>query len=222
MEVISRKDALALGLRFYFTGEPCKHGHVAKRYVSTYFCKECMDARYAENPDLVKSRTKGNYTQNLEAYKQKKQDYYQKNKAEISEKAKRRYHSNKDKYSEASANWRLKNRAKLKVSKREYAAKNLPLINKHSAQRRAAKRQAVPLWLTKEDNANIRGMYEMAARLSSCLRIKHHVDHIVPLRGKSVCGLHVPWNLQAIPERLNLAKNNKLLLQEPSPLEDQS
>jgi 5-methylcytosine-specific restriction endonuclease McrA len=47
--------------------------------------------------------------------------------------------------------------------------------------------------------------------MSSATGVRHEVDHIVPLKGKSVCGLHVPWNLRVIPERENRSKGCELV-----------
>jgi hypothetical protein len=44
-EIISRADARAKGLKRYFTGKPCKRGHVVKRRVDTGDCVECLNQR---------------------------------------------------------------------------------------------------------------------------------------------------------------------------------
>lgn len=74
------------------------------------------------------------------------------------------------------------------------------------AARRAAKLNATPTWLSDEQRADITSIYEEARRLSESHFEPYEVDHIVPLRGVSVSGLHVPWNLRPIPARSNRAK----------------
>ncbi|SLN30327.1 hypothetical protein [Roseisalinus antarcticus] len=76
-----------------------------------------------------------------------------------------------------------------------------------SAMVRAGK--AAPPWLTTEDKKQILAIYEAAEAMHMATGIPHEVDHIVQLFGKNkageqvISGLHVPWNLRAIPKSLN-------------------
>lgn len=53
-------------------------------------------------------------------------------------------------------------------------------------------------------------MYFESVRLTEETGVQHEVDHMVPIAGKNVCGLHVPWNLRVIPRLDNIRKSNKL------------
>lgn len=65
--------------------------------------------------------------------------------------------------------------------------------------------RATPPWI---DRKAIDAVYREAARITAETGIMHHVDHVVPIAGKGVCGLHVPWNLEIVPAMENLSKNN--------------
>lgn len=85
----------------------------------------------------------------------------------------------------------------LKRHPEKYTARN--------AARKAAKIQATPIWA---DQAAIESIYAESRRLTEETGILHHVDHIVPLRGRNVSGLHVEFNLRAIPAVENQRKSN--------------
>ena len=69
--------------------------------------------------------------------------------------------------------------------------------------RYANKKQRAPSWLTKAQRAEMEGMYMFCQLFNG-----FEVDHVVPLCGKSVSGLHVPWNLQILSAQQNRAKSN--------------
>ena len=77
------------------------------------------------------------------------------------------------------------------------------------ARRRAAKLNATPKWLTKEDKKRISDIYKLRELCSRLDNVEYHVDHVIPLQGENVCGLHVPENLRVVLAEYNLAKNNK-------------
>ena len=77
----------------------------------------------------------------------------------------------------------------------------------NEGKRRAGKLNATPDWLTPEQLEEIETIYEYARSLG------YHVDHIVPLKHSKVCGLHVPWNLQALPPKENLVKHNTFIIE---------
>jgi len=78
-----------------------------------------------------------------------------------------------------------------------------------AANHRSVKLKATPQWLTKPQAEQINNFYWLAKDLKAVSGQDYHVDHIVPLQGKNVCGLHVPWNLQVLPSDINLSKGNR-------------
>jgi len=147
-------------------------------------CKACDKARY-----------KDYYQQNRENVIQKTSEYNKKNPEVNRAAVKKHYHNNKDYYLHKVKIWREINPHKSVM----YASK-----------RRAAIKSATPDWLTEAHKREIDNIFWMATDLRSVSGEDYHVDHIVPLQGKNVCGLHVPWNLQLLPSDLNFSKGNKL------------
>lgn len=87
-----------------------------------------------------------------------------------------------------------------------WAASNKATLAAKAARRRANILQATPSWANLDAIAEI---YALAERMTLSTGIEHHVDHIVPLKGRLVCGLHVEGNLQVITAAENLSKLNK-------------
>ena len=167
--------------RFYCTGKQCKRGHFGNRYKSNNECVECR----AEKNKLLKD----------------KQDKWSaENKERVNAVTRWRYHNNIEAQRERSRNKYLFNRDKVVQTNNAWMAKNPKIGNHYAAKRRAAKRQRTPIW------ADINAIKDFYAKCPE----GYHVDHIIPLRGKTVSGLHVLNNLQYLPASENQKKFNLL------------
>ena len=178
----TRKLALTKGESQYFTGRACVRGHVAPRRAHTGECLTCR----AEH--LVKWRQK-----NPNKVRQHNQTQYERFADKLIARTRQYYADNTEMCREKS---------------RQYQKKNLHLYAKIKAKRKAAELKRTPAWLTEDDHWLMEQAYEIAMRRSKLLGVQFHVDHIIPLQGKTVSGLHVPLNLRVIPAKLNRAKSN--------------
>lgn len=163
----TRAEAKAANAPYYFTGKPCKFGHVDVRATKNKRCRACnrmhVKNYVAANPDRKRAVDSA---------------YYAENAAKIIERAVR-----------YGRDWRAANRGKARAIVRKY---------------RATKLQRTPAWA---DLRAIRDFYEACPE-------GYEVDHIIPLQGKLVSGLHVLNNLQYLTIHQNRRKLNKFNLEE--------
>ena len=97
----------------------------------------------------------------------------------------------------------------VKESRKKSLQKQLSNGTKQAANKH--RRQKFNVYRLSDDyRKQIAEVYKQSRRLTDESGIQHHVDHIVPLNGIDVCGLHVPWNLQILTAAENLAKSNKI------------
>jgi hypothetical protein len=188
----TRKEAKEIGATHYYTGEPCTRGHVALRKTKGS-CVDCLKEDWVKDNEKRAEYFK-QYNHSEAGQKAKKQ-YYARNREVVIARAATRTNEAKQAYRNA---WKDRNPLEVKAS------------TKH---RRDKHKQATPKWLSLEQKAEIRKIYIDAMTVSKVTKVPYVVDHIIPLRGQDVCGLHVPWNLQIMSREENLKKSNKLLAQ---------
>lgn len=210
-QVITREEAKTAGLRFYFTGDPCKHGHVAQRNVKTTACVECH--RQHQRADREKRRAF--------LCKRSREDYAQRRSENPSlhEKALERrrqwYEQNKDRALEVHRRYREKNGDKVIARVRRYTEQNPHMKLEKDAKRRASVRNRIPAWFGEFDQFVMQEAADLSIRRYDATGTKWHVDHMIPLLARKVSGLHCATNLQVIPAATNLRKKNKPMFTEP-------
>lgn len=139
---------------------------------------------YERNREAVLARVKSRAERQKNEIAAYQAEYYKSNKEQRLQYRKHRYECNKQSESIYMKEWRQKNRKRVLEyyqTKKEYL------------------RRATPPWV---DLSVVSQIYMACPK-------GHHVDHVIPLRGKNVCGLHVHTNLQYLTATENLRKNNK-------------
>jgi hypothetical protein len=99
------------------------------------------------------------------------------------------------------------------LAKKLYRANNKGKINALCAARKKVVKQRTPNWLTSFDRLKIKCLYQLAAMYTQENAESWHVDHVIPLQGANVSGLHVPNNLRVIRGIDNIQKKNKYEVQ---------
>lgn len=141
---------------------------------------------YERHKDAYKVNAARWRIENAERYEAVKREYF--SREDVKERSRKR-----------TREWASKNKERKREADRAFVENNRAVVRSYKAKRRAKERQATPAWLTEAHLEAIKAIYIEAERLSKETGIPYQVDHIVPLSGKTVSGLHVPWNLRAIP-----------------------
>ena len=248
MEIITRQEAIEQGLPHYFTGKPCKHGHIVERYCNGGGCIECSaEARNKfRNNAKYKRRSIGIFRLNeakklgLDFYdngkpckngifgmKKTKQEgkcfcsaCYKETKDRVVKWQEKKRRENgiaprslsqqtKQEKKEVYKKWLERNRAKINEQQRKWRQSNKEKLRPYQSAYNAIRWKRTSIPLAKLHLEQIVKVYEKRDYKTKQTGIEHHVDHVVPILGKNICGLHVPWNMQIIPAKQNRIKSNK-------------
>lgn len=160
------------------------------------------------NPERAAEHRKKSYAQKRDEFVMKKRAYNAARRDEINAKSRAHRLRVLDKVLARAKAYRERNRDILREKNKAYAKANPAQVCARARKRQATVRQALPKWA---DLQAIKQFYVHAAQMTRETGIPHHVDHICPLAGKTVCGLHVAHNLRVVPAEVNLRKSNKLV-----------
>ena len=200
------------------------------------WCKGCLKARYAANPEKDKARSAVWHAANIEKEKARSAARYATNPEVFKARAAARARANPEETRGRVNSWKKANRERVRTLSKEWYRANSEKLRarraeqyrtnteKHSAKnkkwtkanpgkvnaktrrRQASRLQATPGWA---NEFFMQEAYALAALRTKMLGFKWHVDHVVPLRSKIVCGLHCEANLRVIPAAINMSKGNR-------------
>jgi hypothetical protein len=176
----ARYEAMQQGLKHYVAEKPCKRGHFSLRITNTGTCIECRRIKETERYYVNPNKTKANTRRKYYAHREKIVE-----KARISR-------------ATESPEKRAARLEQAKLKARVWRANNPKHHNALTTAHKKVVKQRTPAW------ANLQKIVEF---YKNCPE-GYQVDHIIPLRGKKVSGLHVVENLQYLTAKENRNKSN--------------
>lgn len=157
-------------------------------------------AKHAENLEIRKAESRRDYLKRSEEIKATVRKWREENPERHSAAQREYYALNAERVKQRSRTWRIDNPERKAANDKAWAQANPLKVKLNKALRRARVRQATPCWA---DRTELDDVYLEA------LHMQMHVDHIIPLKHRLVCGLHVPENLQLLTASENARKSNK-------------
>ena len=221
MDIISRKEAIARGLDYYFTGKPCKRGHIDKRKTQQCGCVSCDRDYYKENKETIIGRVskwqkenkdhraeymstyrsdnlerltdynKKYYYTNVDYRRSYSREYHYENREDIVKYLRQRYQDNKEHYAEKAKIWR---------------ANNIDVVRASKTNRKAAVRNAEGKHTDKDITEMLDNQSYLCVYCDADLSEGYHVDHIMPI---ALGGSNWPDNLQCLCPTCNTRKGAK-------------
>jgi len=136
-------------------------------------------------------------------------EYRAKNKEHVSEQKKAWKLANKDYVIQRDKCYAAANPEKHRAARAKWRKSNQHIVNALSTLRKVSKLNRTPAWVDSEELWLIKEVYALAKLRTKVTKINWSVDHITPLQGELVSGLHTISNLQVIPAVMNSAKRNR-------------
>ena len=172
-------------------------------------CRDCQknDKKlyYKKNKECINERGRLWYRNNKEWAITQHREYRARNEGQVFQLQKRYRDNNAEKRKADNARWRESHADQHRANAIKWSKNNRHMVSVTNTKRRGQSRLATPEWANKFFMAEA---YDLARRRTRCTGFKWHVDHVVPLRSKLVCGLHCEQNMEVIPAVDNLKKRH--------------
>jgi hypothetical protein len=197
----------------------CSSCDIECTYSKGNICRECLTKSAKESQERLSAqkvtcpycnelKTPVNGTVCEDCKNKQNKEWREENKEYVTRKNKEYADAHVEEKAIYDAVYRVANKEKRDEYRKIYYVENYDTIAARSTERKARKRQATPKAMMKTHRKEALKIYKLARDLQQLSEEKLHVDHIVPLQGENVSGLHVFWNLQILSESENLKKSN--------------